>query len=146
MKIALNLEGHFDAAHRLMHHAGKCFNIHGHIWKVRLKVEGTMDDPGGMLVDFKDLKKDFYQFLDYYDHSLILNKDDSILAHELACLNFDGRTLDITYIDGEPSCENIAKRIFDDLSKNLSLVDDTVKVVEIEVWESEGASAIYKGE
>ena len=59
MKITLKKEFTFEAAHKLPHHDGKCQRLHGHSWKMRVVVEGTllqMNGPKqGMLTDYAEL-------------------------------------------------------------------------------------------
>ena len=46
----------FDAAHYLPAYNGKCEHLHGHTYKLVVKVEGTPDHEG-MVIDFIKLKK-----------------------------------------------------------------------------------------
>ena len=53
----LEKEVTFEAAHRLgMGYIGKCNNIHGHSWKVKIGVECEYLDMRDMGVDFAELK------------------------------------------------------------------------------------------
>ena len=45
----------FDAAHYLPAYNGKCEHLHGHTYKLVVKVEGTPDHEG-MVIDFIKLK------------------------------------------------------------------------------------------
>ena len=63
----------FDSAHRVMNEKVKCFNLHGH----RFKVEATfsyMDVKEiGYAIDFKELKRVCGDFIDeFLDHACIL--------------------------------------------------------------------------
>ncbi len=51
---------HFEAAHFLPNHRGKCARLHGHSYKLEVTVRGPLKDvPGasddGMVMDFEDL-------------------------------------------------------------------------------------------
>jgi len=151
--MELKLDFKFDAAHRLMHHKGLCHNIHGHTWKVRVTLLSVapIGKKDGMIADFSILKDTFKPRIDYYfDHGLILNMDDKLAALTL----IDGPLFDfkVRLMEGEPTCENIAKQLFMDLLSNLntrkqwSEVDYGVKLQSIQVWESEKASAIYNSD
>jgi len=50
---ALRVVSHFDAAHRLPAHPGKCSKLHGHTWRVEVEVEFCdVELQDGMLMDF----------------------------------------------------------------------------------------------
>jgi len=36
----------WDMAHRLIHHNGKCYNIHGHTYKTYIEIEGEVNKEG----------------------------------------------------------------------------------------------------
>ena len=46
----------FAAAHRLPHHPGKCFNLHGHNYGLTVVVRGEPDAVSGMVMDFADIE------------------------------------------------------------------------------------------
>ena len=48
------VEQSFASAHALRNYKGRCENVHGHNWKVRVVIEGDQLDATGMLVDFLD--------------------------------------------------------------------------------------------
>ena len=70
---------HFEAAHALMGYDGRCRNIHGHSYEMRVTIKGIpIDDPSspkhGMVMDFGDLKKIVSEeIVDHYDHAFIIN-------------------------------------------------------------------------
>lgn len=126
---------HFDAAHRLYQYDGKCGNIHGHRWKVELKIETFIGAVPklhlGMLVDFGELKR---RVVDVHDHKLILNSEDPL------CTILAGQT-DIVQLEGiNPTAENFAMSIARAISAYLAERDIAVHVT-ARVWESETASA-----
>lgn len=51
----------FEASHQLPYHDGKCKRLHGHSWKMTVKVEcdaiQTEGSKQGMVMDYGDLKK-----------------------------------------------------------------------------------------
>jgi len=47
---------HFEAAHWLPEHPGKCKTMHGHRWEVTIHVSVRELNEQGMVVDFHDLK------------------------------------------------------------------------------------------
>ena len=113
---------YFEAAHRLIWHRGKCHNLHGHQWKVEITIQGIPDSRTGMIVDFSEIKS---YVRDVFDHSVILNHND-ILYRVLT--DYDQK---VVVIDGEPTCENIAREI-------KRMIEDrfNVEVVSVKVWEN----------
>lgn len=61
----------FDAAHFLPNYNGKCEHLHGHTYKLVVKVEGTPDHEGMVLdfVRFKNLVKELV--VSKLDHAFI---------------------------------------------------------------------------
>src|SRR5580704_11307035 len=49
---------HFEAAHVLPHHPGKCRRLHGHSYRLEVAVDGPLREDGparGMVLDFDEL-------------------------------------------------------------------------------------------
>lgn len=69
----------YEAAHALLGYDGRCSNLHGHSYELRITVKGEPNmDPDtpkyGMVMDFSDLKKIVNEeIIDIYDHALILS-------------------------------------------------------------------------
>jgi len=114
---------HFAAAHCLRHLHGKCEALHGHNWKVEVSLTSGRLGRGGMVLDFGILKKKVEEVLKNFDHTY-LNE----LPH------FSKR---------EPSSENIAKYIYDEVERSLKGESATLRSVT--AWESETARATYLG-
>lgn len=57
MNVTLAVEDTFCASHTLVGYRGPCSNLHGHTWKVSLKISGCLDPETGILVDFHYLKQ-----------------------------------------------------------------------------------------
>lgn len=59
---------HFDAAHFLPAHEGKCHNWHGHSYTLDVEVEGNVQE-NGMVMDLFELKKMVEEIIiNFYDH------------------------------------------------------------------------------
>jgi len=74
----------FDAAHYLPGYPGKCASMHGHTWKLEVKVSGLVDLDTGLVVDFvclKDLVND--AVIDKLDHTLLNNTIDNPTCENL---------------------------------------------------------------
>ena len=118
----LFVEEHFDAAHRLRNYRGKCENLHGHRYKVVVRVESEELDSSGLAYDFAQLKRYLREILAHFDH---------------AYLN------DVPPFDQiEPSCENLAATIYKELQPQLS--GSPVTLASVEAWESPTTGVIYK--
>jgi len=117
----LNVTSQFASAHRLDGYEGACRNLHGHNWKVRVGIECETTDKIGMTIDFGVVKTELNKLMNYLDHSFL---------NELPCFK-----------NQNPTSENIAKFIFEEMKKNVTVAG--CKVVDVEVWESEKSSMIY---
>jgi len=53
----VSVEETFSAGHALRGYRGKCENVHGHNYRVRVTVEGPQLDSIGLLCDFTELKR-----------------------------------------------------------------------------------------
>lgn len=112
-------EFEFDAAHNLIHYKGKCERLHGHTYKLLVKLEGEKDKED-MIFDFVELKhlvKD--KILNEFDHSYIND-----------------------FIE-QPTAENIAEYIWEKLEPMVKR--ETCRLYEIEVWETKTSGIIYRG-
>jgi 6-pyruvoyltetrahydropterin/6-carboxytetrahydropterin synthase len=117
-------ESDFSGAHYLRDYHGKCENIHGHNWKVRVCVTANELDKSGMVIDFVELKKVLEDEINHFDHQDI-NK----------VAPFDKIN---------PTSENLAKHFFDQISNRIN--NERVRVSKVMVWETEHSCAIYNGE
>lgn len=111
----------FGAAHQLKNYHGKCEHLHGHNWKIEVYVKGEELDDCGLLVDFKDIKEKTNEIIERLDHKFL---------NELEC-----------FTEINPSSENIARYIYDELSRDLNT--GKIKVSRVTAWESDNACATY---
>lgn len=75
----IGIQRHFDAAHYLPNYSGRCSNLHGHTYKVQVRITGDFKStPGGsesgMVIDFSSLKGLVDGVLDKVDHSCLNDK------------------------------------------------------------------------
>ena len=117
----VSIESHFDAAHYLRGYQGKCEALHGHRYKIVARVKATRLDDIGLACDFTVLKKHLGDILARYDHT---------------CLN-DLRPFD----EINPSSENIASTIYEELKPKLQEIP--VVLSSVEVWESPDSWVTY---
>jgi 6-pyruvoyltetrahydropterin/6-carboxytetrahydropterin synthase len=117
----LMVESKFAAAHQLRGYKGKCEKLHGHNWRVTVSVTAERLDDIGLAVDFHDLKKALRDVLDQLEHTFL---NDIFPFTEI-----------------NPSSENLAKWIYDTMTKKIN--NDNLEVASVTVWESDTASASY---
>ena len=68
-KWLLTVRLDFSASHQIRHYQGKCEALHGHNFGVEVVVSGDRtNDKTGMLVDFKDMKRETRKVLETLDH------------------------------------------------------------------------------
>lgn len=123
---------HFCYGHRLLGHAGKCRHLHGHNAVAEVAFRRSGLDRLGMVLDFGAIKEALQGWVDSeFDHKMLLNSRDP-MAKALKGLGEP-----VTTFRGNPTAENIAKRIFD-FAKSRRLPVDGVRV-----WESRDTCAEY---
>lgn len=70
---------HFEAAHRLpaVSAGHRCYALHGHSYRVELRLEGPVDPQSGWVVDFFTIESAFAPLLAILDHHY-LNEIDGL--------------------------------------------------------------------
>jgi len=117
----VSIEQHFDAAHFLRGYGGKCEALHGHRFRVVVRVKAAEVDDIGLAYDFVELKRQLGDILSRFDHT---------------CLN------DVSPFDEiNPSSENIAATIYSELQSKLA--GAPVSLACVEVWESPQSGVAY---
>ena len=116
--VKISKEFTFDAAHKLYNPLwsdeknkkvyGKCYNLHGHTYKLIITVEGVQD-ASGMLINFVDLKK--------IVQTVILDKVDHAYLNE------------VFPEDMITTCENMVNAFW-------NMLKDKVNIVEITLYET----------
>ena len=128
----------FDSAHRVMNEKVKCFNLHGHRFKVEATFEYFSTGSLGYAIDFKEIKRLVGSWIDeHLDHACILNPLDEQLI--IMCRNYGWRH----YIMGmgnngdiNPSAENMASELFYIIDKFFSYETMGVRLVNIRLYET----------
>lgn len=123
---------YFCYGHRLMHHPGKCRNLHGHSVKAAVTVASEELDASGMVCDFSDVSKAAARYIDeMLDHNLLLHRDDplvSVLAEKKE------RFL---LLDEHPTAEYLARLIYE------AVKAEGLHVKQVTLWETTSAAATY---
>lgn len=68
----------WEMSHRLAFHNGPCKNIHGHSYKLRVEIEGELDEQS-MLLDYYDLEQIVKPLIMQLDHAFLCDKNDNIM-------------------------------------------------------------------
>ena len=117
----ISVEKHFDAAHYLRGYQGKCEEMHGHRYRVVVKVKAEKLNDIGLAYDFTDLKRYLKEVIGRFDH---------------ICLN------DIPPFEKlNPTAENIAATIYQELGEKLK--EEPVTLVSVAAWESPEQGVTY---
>ena len=125
----VSVEETFAAVHALRGYRGKCENVHGHNYKVRVTLAGHELSSIGLLYDFKDLKDAIHCTIGKLDHQFL---------NEIA--PFDALN---------PSAENLAKYLYEEITRLLaengakSNPSAPCAVKCVTVWETDTTTASY---
>ncbi len=115
------VEDHFDSAHFLRGYKGKCENIHGHRYTIRVRLKAESLNEIGLSYDFNDLKRKLAEIMAKFDHCSL----NAIPPFDLI----------------NPSAENIATTIYHELEAKLA--QEPVSISAVEAWETPGQGVIY---
>jgi len=121
----VTVEKSFAAGHALRGYKGKCENVHGHNYKIRVTLEGEQLDNIGLLYDFKELKGEIVRTADRLDHQFMN---------------------DIPPFDKiNPSAENLARYFYEESEKHLAAAKppNGVRVKSVTVFETDVTTATY---
>jgi 6-pyruvoyltetrahydropterin/6-carboxytetrahydropterin synthase len=118
------VERFFDAAHYLRGYQGKCEAMHGHRYRVLVRIRAAGLNDIGLAYDFTDLKRYLDEILARFDHAL-LNEVPP----------FDNIN---------PSAENIAATIYNELKPKLAA--EPITLDSVEAWETPHQGVVYRPE
>jgi len=118
------IETHFSGGHHLRNYPGDCEKPHGHNWKIRVAARAEKLDELGMGIDFRHLKNHVKKVIQELDHSDL---------NELPAFR-----------DINPSSENIAIFIFNELKDELRTA--RYRLYSVEVRETDTSGVVYYGE
>lgn len=119
----VTVEQTFAAGHALRNYKGKCENVHGHNFKVQVRIEGERLDETGLLVDFIEVKNEMRKVIERLDHQFL---------NEIP--PFDVKN---------PSAENIAEYFFEELTAGVRSAVP-IRIAEVRLWETDIQSASYR--
>ena len=119
----VTIEQTFAVGHALRNYHCKCENVHGHNYRCQLTLAKEQLDHTGLLMDFVELKRVLLSVIDRLDHQW---------------LN-DFPPFDVL----NPSAENIAKYIYDEVRQGIRAGDE-VRIQSVRLWETDTSSATYR--
>ena len=123
----------FCYGHRLINHAGKCANLHGHNGIAKIDLGNDQLNPQGMVTDFIDLKNTIGKWIETtLDHRLILQESDPLVDVLRKCGEI------VLTLPVEPTAENLAKMIYEKAE------DFGLPVCAVSVWETEKCGAEFR--
>jgi 6-pyruvoyltetrahydropterin/6-carboxytetrahydropterin synthase len=115
----ISIRREFSASHQLRLQDGMLEPLHGHNWKVLVTVGSDSLDSIGVVMDFHELER---------------RVDNIVMPMHNRHLNeLPG------FARANPSAENVALLV----AHNLSLPKN-IRLISVEVWETDGCSAIYR--
>ena len=119
MSFEITTTRSFSAAHQLRLDDGSLEPLHGHNWKVKITVASDVLDSIGVVMDFHELER---------------------LADEVIGKMHNRHLNDLPQFGRlNPSAENVALHVGQSLR-----LPDVVTLVSVEVWETDGNSAVYR--
>jgi 6-pyruvoyltetrahydropterin/6-carboxytetrahydropterin synthase len=134
----------FDMAHRLPNHAGKCWNIHGHTYKMQVTIKGEVGASEGshlegMVLDFSEVKHHVKKFIDnHLDHYYLSDSRDTLVTDFLVKNKFA-----VTAVNFVPTAENMAEWIFNKLDSEFKTYFG-VELYSIKIWETPTSFAEFR--
>ena len=117
----LSVKAHYDSAHFLRSYHGKCEKLHGHRYVVEAGLAFDDVGEGGIAYDFAEAKRHLRAIADHLDHENINDLEPFTVL--------------------EPSAENQARWIFDEMRRRLGDVSENL--VYVRVWETPDQYAQY---
>lgn len=117
----------FAAAHSIPDHPGKCRNLHGHNYRVRVHLRAETLDRLGMVLDFSRLKEVMRLVIDPLDHQLL---------NEIPPFDERNSTAELL---SEYICLEVSRHLADDPEAK-----GRVSVARVELWETDSSCAIYE--
>ena len=122
----VSVEETFSSGHALRGYKGKCENVHGHNYRVRVTLAGPKLNDIGLLVDFTELKRVLRGIIAGIDHQFLNDLD--------------------AFKTVNPSAENLAKYFYDETYRQLTTLPDGAGITEVMVWETDTSSALFRPE
>lgn len=134
MKIAK--EFRWEMGHRLQCHKGKCFNLHGHSYKLLVEFQGGIEK-NGMVIDYFDVKEIVAPIVDELDHTVIISDKDTELIKAIEGLNSDH-----VIVGFETTAENLCHYFLEKIKE--AELPSNISEIMVKVFETENTYAEEK--
>ncbi len=132
MKIAKDFR--WEMAHRLQCHKGKCYNLHGHSYRMQVEFEGNINSNTGMVLDYFDVKDIVAPLVNRLDHTVIIWNKDTKLIEKISEL--DSASVIVPF---ETTAENLVRYFLEKiLQANLP---KEIRKIKVRVCETENTYA-----
>ncbi len=131
---------HWEAAHRIPWHEGKCKHIHGHSYKMIVELEGETNEKG-IVMDFKELKDIVQPYIERVDHTTLISVNDDELKEV-----FDAKQWKYYLLPFDSTAENLCDYFANLIIKNNQelLLANKITTVSVKIAETETAYAYVK--
>ena len=130
----------FCAGHRLLHHGGKCENLHGHNYTAHFCISGEKTDAVGRLVDFSVINRLFKSWIDEnWDHAMVIWESDTDALEALRSVS-PNRIFELPW---NPTAENMARYLVERVGPELlgTVSDYNLRLTRVALWETESSCA-----
>lgn len=121
---------HWEMGHRLPYHNGGCRNIHGHSYRMRVAIDGTLDS-GGMVLDYFILKEIVDPLVDQLDHSFLCDDKDTEMLDF-----FEKTTLKHSVVPFHTTAENIVGWFLQQIAPRLGSYPNLM-TLQVRIYETE---------
>jgi 6-pyruvoyltetrahydropterin/6-carboxytetrahydropterin synthase len=148
MKVSKDFN--FCAAHILSDYDGKCNNLHGHNYKLRITLEGDIiedetSNEKGMVMDFGTLKFGVNEIIEHWDHAFIVDSSSKKQIDLVEYLQDNGLCTRFYYMNGRTTAENMIKVIVEKVTEQLMKDKiENIKGVFGKLWETPTSSVTYE--
>lgn len=137
----LKSEIEFDSSHYLSGYEGKCANIHGHRYRLVVKVKGDVLKESGsnraMVEDFNFIKHALKEIHDLFDHKIII-ENDNIGVDLVNQFKLSGQRYEYVLVHYRPTAEEMSRDIFNKIKEK------GINIYEVELFETPTNSCIYR--
>src|ERR1700745_182745 len=120
----VSVEETFSAGHALRGYRGKCENVHGHNYRVRVTLGGQPLYDGGLFVDVTELKQVSREVMGRLDHQFMNDLEPFKTVN--------------------PSAENVAKYFYEEVAKELKNLPPGARITDVILWETDTSRAQYR--
>lgn len=120
----------YEYAHRLIHHLGKCRNLHGHSGEAVLEFTAENLNHNGFVMDFGDIKTPLKAWINAnWDHAFLANAQDPLLPY------VQSEGLKCFIFPHEPTAEVMAHYLYQHVNQS-GLLPTGVRLLSVSIQET----------